>query len=142
MSLHNLSEDISQLIINYSLIKEASNLSITNKENEKLIKKYYTCYLFHIKCSLEDYNKTFPNAKYANIRGRLNIIDFDFKYLSMVEILNMSLCEQRSITDHSFRYLSNIRDLNLQGACGHWIGGHHFTDNIFDYLINLKNIQD
>jgi hypothetical protein len=95
--------------------------------------------LFQLKCNLREYNKTFPNAKYANIRNRHNISGDDFKYLSKVEILDMSLCIQSSINDRSFRYLSNIRDLNLQGACGHWIG-HHFTDSIFDHFSNLERL--
>lgn len=102
-----------------------------------MVRQFYRGSMTRIKCSLKEYNITFPNATIANIRERSNIVDDDFKYISMIKTLDMSLCKTKSITDASFRYLTNIRDLNLQGACGHWIGGHHFTDEAFNYLGDL-----
>jgi hypothetical protein len=140
MSLHSLTEEIISIIINYLLIKEASNYSIIDKENNRLIKQYYNSNMNKICCSLEKWNKTFPNAIYLNIRCRYNISGLDFKYLSNIKRLDMSLCTQTSITDYSFEYLTSLVDLNLQGACGHWRGGNHFTDKLFDFLTNLKKL--
>ena len=139
MFQHLLPVEILQSIINDLTIIEASNLSITNTENKQIIKELFKGNMTRIRCSLKDWNITFPNAIYANIRDRLNINDSDFEYLSKVKKLNMSLCKQKSITDDSFRFLTQIDDLNLQGACGHWTGGHHFTDRIFYYLKDLKS---
>ena len=140
MSLQSLTEEIIEIVINYLLINEASNYSIINKDNNRLIKKYYYSNMKKICCSLEKWNKTFPNAKYLNIRCRYNISGLDFKYLYNIKRLDMSLCTQTSITDNSFEYLTSLVDLNLQGACGHWQGGNHFTDNMFDYLKNLNRL--
>jgi hypothetical protein len=43
--------------------------------------------------------------------------------------------------DDTFQYFSNLKELNLQGCCGHWKGGHHFTDKLFDYLTNLEKFR-
>ena len=134
-----LPDDIIQLIIN-SIVqkKDVSKLSMTNKRNNILVKKYYYGNLNKIHTTLAKWNKTFPNAKYANIREGIFIIDSEFKYLEKVKVLDMALCSHRSINDHSFRYLLNIQDLNLQGCCNPWERKYHFTDKMFDYLLNLK----
>lgn len=136
--MFSLPHDVLIIILQEATIKDACHVSLTNKEHNALIKKEYKGSNEVISCSLKRWNTTFPNARYLNIRNKKNITGSDFKYLSMVEILNMSLCEQQSVTDHSFRSLSNLKDLNLQGACGHWIGGHHFTDALFDSLKDLE----
>ena len=134
--MSHLPDELLQIVINYTMKKEASRISITDKRNNTLVKNYYVGDLYKIRPSLKKWKKTFPNAKYANIRERLCIKDSDFKYLEKVQELNMALCSQRSITDHTFRYLLNIRKLNLQGCCDVW--AHHFTDDIFQYLLNLE----
>ena len=140
MHLNDLSIYTLQFLLEYVSIKDASCLSITTLEYNKIIKEHYIGTLERIRCSLKSWKITFPNAIYINIRERYNITGEDFKYLSKVKILNMPLCTQKTITDYSFQHLINVRELNLQGACGHWIGGHHFTDTLFDYLTNLEKL--
>jgi len=47
---------------------------------------------------------------------------------------------QYPITDNDFSLLLDIRRLNMIGCCGHWIGGHQFTDNLFSSLVNPQNL--
>ena len=132
MSFYTVSNDITQLIINYLLMGDASKFSITNKENDQSIKKYYISNLKPINCSLKDWNITFPNAKYAKLQKNISIDNDEFEYLTKVEVLDMSMC-LTTLIDHSFHNLLHIRELNFQGYRGHII-----RDSIFDYLTNLE----
>jgi len=93
-----------------------------------------------IKGPLKYWKETFTYSKYINISGRNDLNDHDFKYLDNVEYINMPLCKQKNLTDNVFYHLLNIKDLNLQGCCGHWISGHHFTDKLFNHLSNLERL--
>ena len=135
---NNLNTDVIKLIINNLSLKDLIRLRTTNKDNVEYVKCYDNDNIVRIKRSLKNWKKSFPNMTSVNISGRTDLCDEDFKYLDNTQILMMNLCDQISITDHVFRYLSKLRDLNLQGCCGHWIGGHHFTDKMFDYLLNLE----
>ena len=135
---NNLNMDVIKLIINDLSLKDLIKLRTTTKDNVEIVKYYNNYDMIQIKGSLKNWKKSFPNMKSANISRRRDIVNNDFQYLEDVQMLRMNLCDQESITDYTFRYLINIKDLNLQGCCGHWIGGHHFTDKMFDYLSNLE----
>ena len=124
----NLNIDVISQIINYCSIKDLIRLRTTNKENVEMVKYYHGYTMVQIKGPLKYWKKSFPNMKVANISRRTDINNEDFKYLENVEVINMLLCKQQSITCNTFKFLINIKDLNLQGCCGHWYGGHHFTD--------------
>jgi Leucine-rich repeat (LRR) protein len=134
----NLNIDVISQIINYCSIKDLIRLRTTNKENVEMVKYYNGYTMVQIKGSLKYWKKSFPNMKTANIDRRTDIKNEDFQYLENVEVISMILCKQQSITCHTFQYLKNIKDLDLQGCCGHWYGGHHFTDKMFDHLLNLE----
>lgn len=133
---NNLNIDVISQIINYCSIKDLIKLRTTNKDNVEMVKCYNN--MVKIKGPLKYWKKSFPNIKSINIDRRTDINNEDFQYLDNVEVLSMILCKQQSITCNTFKYLKNIKDLNLQGCCGHWFGGHHFTDRMFDYLLNLE----
>lgn len=135
---NKLNNDVIKLIINNLSMKDLIMLRITNKENVEIVKYYDNHDMTKIKRYLKYWKKSFPNMISADIGSIKKFGDNDFQYLDTVQILNMNLCDQKSITNNAFRYLLKIKDLNLQGCCGHWIGGHHFTDRIFDHLINLE----
>jgi hypothetical protein len=124
--------DVSDLILRDLFVKEASRFSLTCKENSILVKERYKGTMEKLS-SLKKWSVTFPNARVVNMRGS-KIPGSDFNYMTKVETLDMSLCRQATITNESFQNLSALRHLNLQGACGHWNGGHHFTDELFDSL--------
>lgn len=128
--------DVYDLILRYLGLKDASWFSLTCKENSLLVKERYKGTMDRI-LSLKKWSVSFPNARYANIR-KTPVHGDEFVYMSNVERLDMSLCTQPSITNDSFRHLHKLKHLNLQGACGSWIGGHHFTDKVFDYLSKLE----
>ena len=140
MAFNRLSTDISEIIINYLLIKEAYYITRTNKENQYLIKNYYKSNMKQIPCSLEQWYRLFRNAKYANISRQINIKDSDLIFLCNVEKLDMHLCSQNTITNEAFRHLLKLKDLDLQGCCGPWQNEHHFTNKIFDYIGNIEKL--
>ena len=135
---NNLNTDVIKLIINNLSLKDLIRLRTTNKDNVEYVKCYDNDDIVRIKGSLKNWKKSFPNMTSINISRRTDLNDDDFIHFDNTQILRMNLCDQISITAHTFRYLSNIKDLDLQGCCGHWIGGHHFTDKMFDYLSNLE----
>lgn len=130
--------DVADLILRDLFVKDASRFSLTCKENSILVKERYKGTMEQLS-SLKKWSITFPNARAVNIRGS-KIPGSDFNYMIKVEKLDMSLCRQSSITNDSFQHLSALRHLNLQGACGHWNGAHHFTDALFDYLSKLETL--
>lgn len=138
MTFNRLSTDISEIIINYLSMKEAYLFTRTNIENQYLIKNHYNSNMKQIPCQLIQWFKLFPNAKYANISRQLHIKDSDFIFLRNIEKLDMHLCNQYTITNEAFRYLLKIKDLDLQGCCGSWHNGHHFTNKIFDNIVNIE----
>lgn len=109
-----------------------------NKEFKLLVKKHYTIIKQEITCNLHQLIITFPKIIKIRISPRANILDSDFENINNIEYLNMALCKQPTITNIAFRNLTRLKHLNLQGACGHWIGGHHFTDEMFLYLTQLE----
>ena len=135
---NNLNNDVIKLIINNLSLKDLIRLRIVNRENVEIVKCYDRHDMTRIIRFLKYWKKSFPNMTTANIGRRTNFVHDDFKYFDNVQVLNMNLCNQKTITDKSFSYLLKIKDLNLQGCCGHWIDGHHFTDKMFDHLSNLE----
>ena len=129
--------DVYDLILRDLGVKDASWFSLTSKENSLLVKEQYKGTMDRI-LSLKKWSVTFPNARYAKILKSIH--GDEFVYMSNVEHLDMSLCTQPSIKNDSFRHLQKLKHLNLQGACGSWIGGHHFTDKVFDYLSELESL--
>lgn len=138
MALTVLSTDLYQIIIKYLDMKCASRLSITNTEDKTLVRKYYKATMDRLKCRMDSFKITFPNAIYANISHRINITSDDIQLLSDVKVLDMSLYSHLSLNDYTFKDFSNLKDLNLQGCCKHWNGGHVFTDELFQYITNIE----
>ena len=99
---------------------------------------------------LSVWRRRFPKAKFANISGRRDLTDDDFKYLEGLEYLNMENCaryvrrrptangtrrRESKITDKAFIHLSSLKILNMSGCNARTI-----TDKAFQYLVNVHTL--
>lgn len=136
-----LPTDILQLIINTLSVKDVLNFRITNKENKDVAGKYNPSYMIFIKKSLYNKKLIFPNISSVSISGisKLKLTYKDFMYLNNVEKLDMSLCYSKEIITYIFSNFINIKKLILEN-CENYIEYKNFTDNEFDYLINLETL--
>lgn len=131
--------DILQTIINILSVKDVLNLRITNKENKNVTGKYNPSYMIFIKKSLYNKKLIFPNIRSVSISGISKLTYKDFMYLNNVENLNMSLSYSKEIITYIFSNFINIKKLILEN-CENYIEYNNFTDNEFDYLINLETL--
>jgi hypothetical protein len=138
---NNLPIEINHLIINYLLLKDIINFRIIDKTNEIISKSYESRNMIYVKKLPKNLKKSFPKIKNINISRRINLSDYDFQYLNQIEKLDMSQCIQTTITNNAFSFLVKIKELNLEDCCRSWKNGHHFTDEIFQYLTNLEKFN-
>jgi len=66
-----------------------------------------------IRGSLAQWRLQFPNARYANISGRNDLRDEDFLHLKGIKWLNMSFCNQPTITDAAFAHIKGVHTLYM-----------------------------
>ena len=134
-----LPSDILQLIINTFSVKDVLNFRITNIENKELSTKYNPSNMIFIKKSLYYKKKIFPNISSISIRSLKNLTYKDFIYLNNIEILDLSLCYKKDIIQYIFSNFIKIKKLILEN-CESFLEYHNFTDDEFDYLMNLESL--
>lgn len=104
--------------------------SYTASEQEKI----------EINQNFKKWKEIFPKLAYIKLNSRSKITNEDFLLFDEMKVINMALCTQKEITDGGFANCHNLLKLNLQGACGHWFGGNHFTDELFKSLTKLEEL--
>src|SRR3989338_68164 len=79
-----------------------------------------------------EFIKELPYKIYnLDLNTNKNIKDKDFQYIKGIHTLDMSGCNQDTITDNAFKYLKGIYTLNIKGC-------KQITDKAFE---NLKGIH-
>ena len=85
---------------------------LISKITDDATKEQRVCPVFSIQVpepvSLEEWRRSFPAAIECNISSRKDITDVDFSHLAGVHTLNMSNCNQSSITDTTMFYLEDV----------------------------------
>ena len=137
-----LDENIMSSLIEYLKLNDILKMRRINKGYYNISKLYTGSYnnMISIRKNFSRWKEIFPNIAFINISRNTKITDNDFKLFDKVIKLDMALCTQKEITDFAFVNCHNLLELNLQGACRHWIGAHHFTDEIFESLKKLKKL--
>ena len=89
--------------------------------------------------SLNQFSNLFPKAVGLCIARRLYIVDADFQALERMpklRKLDMSFCNQPTITDAAFTHFRNLTSLDMD-----YCNQPTITDNAFTHLINLKRLN-
>ncbi|RYY32588.1 hypothetical protein EON62_05175, partial [archaeon] len=79
------------------------------------------------------WRKCFPHATGANVSNNLQLKDADFEHLKGVQMLDMSFCEQSTITDAAFVHLGGLTLLKMSGCKQASI-----TNNAFAHLKSVR----
>jgi hypothetical protein len=127
-----LPSDIYAQLVQYFTAKDLLMFRVTMKINMEHAKRFEGD-MTRVMGSISLWKSAFPQAKCINIRGNYNVVSDDFKYLDMVETLDMSLCCPIMSCD-SFLKLPNLKNLNLQGCVQTELS---FRDDIFISLSGL-----
>jgi len=135
-------DNVAHIIIEFLKLKDVLKTRIINKVFLEYSKLYIGSkkYPLFIKNNNHAWKKILPKIAHLKISSESKISDDDFMLFDKIVSIDMALCCQKEITDFAFVNCHNLLELNLQGVCGHWIGGHHFTDEIFKSLKKLRKL--
>jgi hypothetical protein len=124
-------------ILGFLNMKDANALRATCKEAEENVANFqWNDIDTHIKGSIASWIRCFPNALAANIWGRKDLCDSHFQDLCGIHKLNMSHCNQSTITDAAFVHLFGIHTLNMCGCNQTTI-----TDAAFAHLRGIQELD-
>lgn len=99
---------------------------------------------------LVDWRKANSDAQVANVKGRMDLTDADFECFVGIKALDMSTCNQSTITDAAFVHLTGIHTLKMMECISitgagfvHLTGTGHtrvYWNTGFTYLALLQSI--